>query len=49
MHIKNEYDYDNEMGVDRLVPQTGHTPSDIRALITQVVRNQEFFKVTVDS
>jgi len=49
-HIKNDLDFDDVgFSTERLVPQTGHTPSDIRALITQVVRNQEFFKVTVDS
>ena len=40
-HI-NDLDYgDLSYSTERLVPQTGHTPSDIRALITQVVRNQE--------
>ena len=49
VHLNYELGYEDNMGLERLIAQTGHTPSDIRALITQVVRNTEFFKVTVDS
>jgi hypothetical protein len=36
-------------GAARLIVITGHEPSDIKNLITTVVRHQELFKVTVDS
>jgi len=36
-------------GAARLIQLTGHDATDIKNVITSVVRHEEFFKVQVDS